>query len=90
MSPEGLAYALDSYMSALHHQVEVAQAFFFGQLTEGMEGLLSLPEDIRLRIDQLIWDASGGLALDPTQKDSQSIIASAIMHSLEERMGMHD
>ena len=66
----------------------MAEAFFFGRLVEGMEGLLSLPEDVRLKIDQLIWDVAGGVPLDPTEKESQTLIAAAIMHSVEERMGM--
>lgn len=88
MSPEILSHAMKQYVDALRHQVAVAQAFFFGRLSEGMEGLLSLPEDIRLKIDQLIWEASGGSALDPREKESQSLIAAAIMQSVEERMGM--
>lgn len=88
MSPEGLSHAMQEYIKALKTQVAVAQAFFFGRLAEGMEGLLSLPEDVRLHIDQLIWSVSGGIALDPTEKASQELIAGAIMHSVEERMGM--
>ncbi len=88
MSPEILAHAMKQYVDALRHQVAIAEAFFFGRLAEGMEGLLHLPEDIRLKIDQLIWDAAGGCALDPTEKESQSLIAAAIMHSVEERMGI--
>ena len=88
MSPEGLSYAMKEYVHALRHQVAVAEAFFFGRLAEGMEGLLKLPEDVRLKIDQLIWDAAGGAAVDATEKESQSLIAAAIMHSVEERMGM--
>ncbi len=90
MSPEGLSYAMKGYVNALKHQVEVAQAFFFGRLMEGMEGLLHLPEDVRLRVDQLIWIAAGDAAIDPTEKESQSLIAAAIMRSVEERMGMDD
>lgn len=88
MSPEVLSHAMKSYVEALKHQVSVAEAFFFGQLVEGMNGLLELPEDVRLKIDQLIWEAAGGAAIDPTEKESQSLIAAAIMHSVEERMGM--
>lgn len=88
MSPEVLAHAMKEYVQALKHQVAVAESFFFGRLLEGMDGLLQLPEDIRVRIDQLIWDASGGAAIDPTEKESQSLIAAAIMHSVEERMGL--
>ncbi len=90
MSPEILSHAMKEYVQALRHQVAVAEAFFFGRLTEGMNGLLELPEEVRLRIDQLIWEASGGVALDATEKESQSLIAAAIMHSVEERMGMMD
>jgi hypothetical protein len=79
---------MKEYVHALQHQVAVAEAFFFGRLQEGMDGLLTLPQDIRLKIDQLIWTASGGAAIDPTEKESQSLIAAAIMHSVEERMGM--
>ncbi|OGN56778.1 MAG: hypothetical protein A3D96_07170 [Chlamydiae bacterium RIFCSPHIGHO2_12_FULL_44_59] len=88
MSPEGLAHALEGYVEALRHQVAVAEAFFFGRLTEGMEGLMYLPEDIRLRIDQIIWQTSGGQAIDPTEKESQSLIAAAIMKSVDERMDL--
>ncbi len=90
MSPEVLAHAMKEYVRALRHQVAVAEAFFFGRLAIGMEGLLKLPEDVRLKIDQLIWDASGGVAIDPTEKESQSLIAAAIMRSLEERMGLQE
>jgi hypothetical protein len=88
MSPEILAHAMDEYVKKLQHQIAVAEAFFFGRLGEGVEGMLQLPEEVRLRIDQLIWSAAGGAAIDPTEKESQSLIAAAIMHSVEERMGM--
>lgn len=88
MSPEIVAHAMKEYVEALKHQVSVAEAFFFGQLVEGMNGLLKLPEDVRMKIDQLIWEAAGGAAIDPTERESQSLIAAAIMHSVEERMGM--
>ncbi|MGB7978706.1 MAG: hypothetical protein WCF19_06065 [Chlamydiales bacterium] len=88
MSPEILAHAMKEYVEALKHQVTVAEAFFFGRLTEGMEGLLQLPEEVRLKIDQLIWEAAAGATLNPTEKETQSLIAAAIMHSVEERMGM--
>jgi hypothetical protein len=90
MSPEGLSHAMKGYVHALRYQQDIAENFFFGRLQEGMEGLLSLPEDVRLRVDQLIWDASGGSVLDPTEKASQHLIAAAIMHSVEERMGLLD
>lgn len=88
MSPEVLAHGIDEYIEALKHQARTAEAFFFGRIEEGMEGLLALPEDIRLKIDQLVWDAAGGAAIDPTDEKSKGIISGAIMHCLEERMGM--
>lgn len=88
VSPEGLAHAMESYVSALKHQTQVAKAFFLGHLQEGVDGLMSLPDDIRTQIDQLIWDASGGEPLDPTVQDAQHLIAAAVMHSVEMRMGM--
>ena len=88
MSPEILSHAMKKYVEALRHQVAIAEAFFFGRIAEGMEGLLSLPAEVRIKIDQLIWDAAGGLTIDPTERESQSLIAAAIMHSVEERMGM--
>ena len=90
ISPEGLSDAMQKYIHALQHQAAVAESFFFGRLQEGMEGLLKLPADVQLKIDQLIWDAAGGAPIDPTEKESQSLIAAAIMHSVEERMGMMD
>jgi hypothetical protein len=88
LSPEGLSHAMESYVSALRHQADVARAFYFGHLQEGVEGLTNLPEDIRTQIDQLIWEAAGGEAIDPTLTESQNLIASAIMHSVEMRMGI--
>ena len=65
MSPEVLAHGIDEYIKALQHQAKTAEAFYFGRLEEGMEGLLQLPEDVRLKIDQLVWDAAGGEPIDP-------------------------
>lgn len=90
MSPEVLSHAMNKYVDALRHQVSVAEAFFFGRLVQGMEGLLSLPEDVRTKIDQFVWDTAGGGPIDPTEKDSQNLIAAAIIHSLEGRMGMQE
>lgn len=87
MSPEGLAYAMDEYVKSLKHQILVAEAFFFGRIQEAMQKIQDLPEDTLARIDQLVFDVSRGESLDPTDKESRQIVASAIMHSLEERMG---
>jgi len=89
MSPEVLAHGIEEYLKALQDQANTAEAIYFGRLEEGMEGLLALPEDVRLKIDQLVWEASGGESLDPTEEKSERIIAAAIIHSLESRMGLH-
>jgi hypothetical protein len=88
VSPEGLAHAMESYVTALRHQAEIAKAFYFGHLQKGVEGLVELPEDIKMQIDQLIWEAAGGQPIDPMLTQSQDLIAEAIMHSLEMRMGI--
>jgi len=88
MSPEGMAHCIEKYLQALQAQAKVAEAFFHGRIAEGIEGLLALPEDIRLKIDQLIWEAAGGEAIDPTDEASSEIITAAVLHSLEERMGI--
>jgi len=88
MSPEIISHAMKQYLVALDDQVNVAKAFFFGHLEEGLEGLWNLPEDVRLKVDQLIWEASGGSSIDPTERASQTLIAAAIMRSVEERMGL--
>jgi len=90
LSPEGMAHAMESYISALQQQANVAKAFYVGDLEKGVEGLSSLPEDVRLQIDQLIWEAANGEPIDPTLQDAQYLIASAIMHSVEMRMGILD
>jgi hypothetical protein len=80
---------MEEYVGSLQAQARVAESFFFGRIGEGIDGLLQLPEEVRLKVDQLIWSASGGMAIDPTEEASGPLIAAAIMHSVEERMGMH-
>lgn len=87
-SPEGIAHAMEEYIQSLEQQMNVAEDFFFGRLGLAMEGFIKLPEDVRLKIDQIIWNTAGGNPIDPTEKESQSLIAAAIMRSLEQRMGM--
>ncbi|MBI5272501.1 MAG: hypothetical protein HY861_00780 [Chlamydiia bacterium] len=89
MSPEGIAHAIDEYLRALQAQSRIAEAFYYGRVGEGIEGLLSLPEDIRFKIEQLIWEAAGGKAIDLTDQASGNLVAESILFSLEERMGMH-
>ena len=89
MSPEGATYAIEAYLIALQKQAAVAEAFHHGKMREGIEGLLDLPKDIRLKIDQLIWDKTGGQSIDPADADASKLIAGAVLFSLEERMGMH-
>jgi hypothetical protein len=82
MSPEGLSHALLKYTDMLDHQAETAKAFFVGSLVKGLEMLKSLPQDVQERIDQLVWQATGGENISP------DIISAAILRSLEERMGI--
>ena len=89
MSPEGAAHGIEEYAKELCKQAEIAESFYYGRIGEGVEGLLNLPEEVRLKTDQLIWDAAGGEAIDPTDEASAELIADAILFSLEERMGMH-
>lgn len=90
MSPEGLSHAFESYIETLQYQASVAKSFFFGRYQEGMGGLLTLPQDVRSRVDQIVWEMNRGEALDVTEKDSQLLVAGALMRSIEERMGMED
>jgi hypothetical protein len=88
MSPEGMVHSIENYLENLRAQAKIAEAFFHGRIEEGMEGLLSLPSDVRKKIDQLIWEATGGESIDPTDEASSEIVAAAILYSLEERMGV--
>ncbi|HSX37572.1 MAG TPA: hypothetical protein VLE95_01945 [Chlamydiales bacterium] len=78
---------MDQYVKSLKKQASVAEAFYFGRIEEGMHGLLSLPKEIRLKIEQLIWDGAKGESVDPTERGGQELICDAILFSLEERMG---
>ena len=86
ISPEGLAHAVEQYLYSLREQANVGKSFYFGELKKGFKGLYKLPESVREQIDQLIWDAAGGEAIDPTEPESQELIAAAVMHSVEMRM----
>ena len=88
ISPEGLSHAVEQYLVSLQKQANVGKSFFFGELERGFKGLIELPEAVRIQIDQLIWDAAGGEPIDPTERESQELIAAAIMHSIEMRMGI--
>jgi hypothetical protein len=90
ISPEGLEHAVEQYLESLQAQANVAKSFYFGRIEEGFQGMYDLPDDVRMQIDGLIWEAAGGQAIDPTAPESQSLIAAAIFQSVEMRMGMHD
>jgi hypothetical protein len=79
------AGSVDRYLRALKAQAEVAKAFYFGHVAEGLAGYEALPEDVRLQIDQLIWEASFGKS-----EVSPRLVAEAIMYSIEMRMGMSE
>lgn len=87
-SLELLSHGIEMYLSALKGQAAVAEDFFHGRVELGMEGLIALPEEVRLRIDQLIWEEAGGEPIDPTDENSRMKIVSAILRSVEERMGI--
>lgn len=88
MSPEGAVYAIEEYIEGLRRQAQVAEAFFFGRIGEGMEGFFRLPESVRLRVDHLVWQSSDGKSMDLAQEEASPLIADAILLALEERMGM--
>lgn len=90
ISEEGIDYAIGQYLASLQEQVRAAKEIFFGRLEEGLKRFLQLPEDVCSQIDQLVWDAAKGQPIDATEPASQSLIAGAILHSLEHRMGMHE
>jgi len=87
MSPELVAQGIDEYLKSLEAQAKIAEAFYFGRIEEGMEGLLQLPQELGLKVDQLIWEEAGGEVLDPTEDHSKKIIAAAVIQALEQRMG---
>jgi len=89
-SPEGLAHAMDTYLESLRAQAHLAQHFFAGRIEEGFQAQLDLPEDVRMRIDDLIWEAAGQAPIDPTLPENQQLMAGAVLQCLEERMGYAD
>lgn len=87
MSPEGMAHSIQSYVDLLEHQARTAEAFFFGRLGEGMEGLVKLPEEVRERVDALLLEKTGGEPLNAADEESQILIAAALVRCLEEGIG---
>ncbi|MEN9654677.1 MAG: hypothetical protein RL235_789 [Chlamydiota bacterium] len=88
VGPEGLAHALESYVKTLQHQLAVAASFYYGRVGEGMDGLQAMPEHVRLRIDQILWESTGGELLDLEAKEGRALMWGAILQSIEERMGI--
>lgn len=82
-SPEGLSNAVDAYVANLRKQMRAAEAFYFGRVKEGKEILSKLSQEVQKRVDELVWQASGGSATPET-------MVAAILHSVEEQMGMHE
>ena len=74
LSPEVLAHAIDVYAAKLRGQIKIAESFYFGRVREGLRGLSKLSLSIQDRIESLAMQ--GGLV-------------PAILHSVEEQMGMH-
>lgn len=84
MSPEGLSWAIDLYVAQLRKQVKVAESFYFGRMRAGMKGLLTLSDKVRGRVEEMVWQVSQGLDVSP------EMISAALIHSVEEQMGMHE
>jgi signal transduction histidine kinase len=81
ISPEGLAFGIERYLSSLAEQAEAALSFYFGRIDEGLKRLKKLPEDVQDTIAKLIQELG---SVEPFA------VASAIMFSLELRMGIQD
>jgi hypothetical protein len=90
VSAEGLAHAVEGYIEALRLHAKVAQHFFAGRVDEGFQALLDLPEEIRIQIDEFISEAADGAPMDPSLPESYSLMAAAVLRSMEERMGFSD
>lgn len=88
ISPEGVEHAIERYLASLRTQASAARSFFFGRWEEGWEQLLDLPDEVRMQIDQLIWEAAGEEALDPAAPESGKIAAAAVLRSLEKRIDL--
>lgn len=84
-NPEKLSEAVNLYVKALRKQMEVAQVFYFGRVKEGMEKLSKLSDEIRQRVDELIWQNASG-----EKQVSRETVMAALLHSVEEQMGMHE
>jgi hypothetical protein len=90
MSAEGLSHAMEEYVEALRVQSRAAQSFFAGRVDEGFQALLDLPEEVRIQVDEQVEEAAGGSLVDPTLPEGYTLIAAAILQSMEERMGFSD
>lgn len=85
-SPEGIAHGIDLYLKHLKGIAHIGALFYEGDIERGMEGIWSLPEGLRGRLDQLLWEANGGEALDVSL--SHLVVAEALFHLLEQEMGI--
>jgi hypothetical protein len=84
LDPDHLAHAVDMYVGCLRKQIKAAEAFYFGRMKEGMKKLEELSKEVRSRIDDLMVQA-----VNSCGKTREAVVA-AILHSVEEQMGMHD
>lgn len=84
VSPEGLSWAIDQYVKQLREQIKVAESFYFGRMRSGMEGLAKLSDKVRKRVEKIVWQVSQGSDVSP------EIVSAALIHSVEEQMGMHE
>ncbi|MDE3045380.1 MAG: hypothetical protein KGJ02_01875 [Verrucomicrobiota bacterium] len=81
---EGLALAVEAYLDTLPAAAAGEVTCPAGQLEEGLEDVsFDFPEDNDLVISQMIWEKVGGYTIDPTLRESQFLIASAILFSFQ-------
>lgn len=82
-SPEDVSLAIEKYVDDLQRQSDAALDFHFDRVEQGELKLESLSSETQDRVDELVWVHSEGA----TKEDH--VMTDAILHSLEERMGMH-
>jgi hypothetical protein len=83
IDPEHIAYAVDAYIRDLRKQIKAAEAFYFGRMKEGLAKLNKLSKEVQERVDSLMVEAVGHCG------QTTEAIVSAILHSVEEQMGVH-
>ncbi len=73
-----ISRSIKHYVHNLELQLDAARDFHFGRIEEGERKLQRLPESVQRRIEGLVW---------ASQDNPEGTMTSAILQSLEERMG---